>query len=75
MYTTWHVEMMDQEIVLVKQLEELKEQHRQLDHEIRCMEQDATRNELLVARHKKQKLALRDKIIDLENALYPDVPA
>jgi hypothetical protein len=74
MYTAWHVEM-DQEIVLVKQLEDLKEQHRQLDHEIRCMEQDPARNELLVARHKKQKLALRDKIIDLESALYPDVPA
>jgi len=74
MLNTWHVAM-NTEVVLVKQLEELKEQHRQLDHDIRCMEQDPMHNQLMAARLKKQKLALRDQIAKIEVELYPDVPA
>jgi hypothetical protein len=66
---------MNTEVVLLKQLEELKEQHRQLDHEIRCAEQDPLHNQLMAARLKKQKLGLRDQMAALEMALYPDVPA
>lgn len=74
MYAPWQATM-NTEVVLVKQLEDIKEQHRQLDHEIRCMEQDPTHNQLMAARLKKQKLALRDRIAELEAELYPDVPA
>lgn len=74
MYTNWHVAM-NTEVVLHKQLEDLKDQHRTLDHEIRVMEQDPTHNQLMAARMKKQKLALRDKIAEIEVELYPDVPA
>lgn len=74
MYASWHVAM-NTEVVLVKQLEDLKEQHRQLDHDVRCMEQDPSHNQLMAARLKKQKLALRDKIAEIEVELYPDVPA
>ncbi len=74
MYTNWHVSM-NTEVVLVKQLDDLKEQHRNLDRDIRIMEQDATHNQLMAARLKKQKLALRDKIAEIEVELYPDVPA
>ena len=74
MYTSWHVAM-NTEIVLNKQLEDLKEQHRQMDHDIRFMEQDASHNQLMAARLKKQKLALRDQIAKIEVELYPDVPA
>ena len=74
MYAPWQATM-NTEVVLVKQLEDIKEQHRQLDHEIRCMEQDPTHSHLMAARLKKQKLALRDRIAELEAELYPDVPA
>lgn len=74
MYAPWQATM-NTDVILFKQLEDLKEQHRQLDHEIRCMEQDATHNQLMAARLKKQKLALRDQMAALESALYPDVPA
>lgn len=74
MYTPWQATM-NTDVILFKQLEDIKEQHRQLDHEIRCVEQDPSHNQLQVARLKKQKLALRDQICSLEATLYPDVPA
>ncbi len=74
MYAHWQATM-NTEVVLHKQLEDIKEQHRQLDHEIRCLEQDPTHNQLMAARLKKQKLALRDQMAQLESTLYPDVPA
>lgn len=74
MYGSFNVAM-NAEVILVKQMEDMKEQHRQLDHEIRCMEQDPLHNQLMAARLKKQKLALRDQIAAIEMQLYPDVPA
>ena len=74
MYAPWQATM-NTDVVIFKQLEDLKEQHRQLDHEIRCAEQDPSHNQLMAARLKKQKLALRDQMAALEAALYPDVPA
>jgi hypothetical protein len=71
---TWQVSMND-EIVLMKQLEELKEQHRQLDSEIDDINKDGWGDELKIARLKKQKLRLRDEIFALECQLYPDMPA
>lgn len=71
---TWQVSMND-EIVLMKQLEDLKEQHRQLDTEIEDIGKDGWGDELKIARLKKQKLRLRDEIFALECELYPDMPA
>lgn len=73
MYMQWHSAMND-EIVLVKQLDELKDQHRQLDHEIRQLELVGG-DEMSIARKKKQKLRLRDQIMTLEVEIYPDQPA
>jgi hypothetical protein len=68
----WQVTMND-DVVLLKQLDELKEQHRQLDQEINSMMGMA--DELTLARMKKRKLQLRDMIATLEVDLYPDQPA
>ncbi|MES2984896.1 MAG: YdcH family protein [Pseudomonadota bacterium] len=63
---------MNDDIVLFKQLDDLKDQHRQLDEEIRQL---TGQDEMLVARLKKRKLQLRDQIMTLEVEIYPDQPA
>jgi len=74
MYSQWQVAMND-DIVIFKQLDELKEQHRQLDDEIRALQLLANTDEMQVARLKKRKLQLRDQIMTLEVEIYPDQPA
>ncbi len=74
MYMQWQGTMND-EIVLFKQLDELKEQHRQLDLEIREIQMLGAPDEMQIARLKKRKLQLRDQIMTLEVEIYPDQPA
>lgn len=74
MLTTWQVTMND-DIILLKQLEDLQEQHRKLDDEITELSKNAWENEFSMARLKKQKLRLRDQIYQIEIQLYPDMPA
>lgn len=73
MYSQWQTTMND-EIVIIKQLDELKDQHRQLDEEIRQLQLEGS-DEMQVARLKKRKLQLRDQIMTLEVEIYPDQPA
>lgn len=73
MYSQWQVAMND-DIVLIKQLDEYKEQHRKLDEEIGQFDGVAG-SEMQLARLKKRKLQLRDMIATLEAEIYPDVPA
>lgn len=72
MYTQWQVAMND-DVVLLKQLDELKEEHRRLDHEIKASSDDL--DEFTLAYKKKRKLQLRDMIATLEFEIYPDQPA
>ena len=65
---------MNDDIVIIKQLDELKEQHRQLDEEIKALD-GSFQGEMQLARLKKRKLQLRDMIATLEAEIYPDVPA
>ena len=74
MYNQWQVAMND-EIVIFKQLDELKEQHRELDEEIRQIQLLGSPDEMAIARLKKRKLQLRDQIMTLEVEIYPDQPA
>ena len=74
MYSQWQVAMND-DIVVFKQLDDLKEQHRQLDDEIRSLQLLGNTDEMQVARLKKRKLQLRDQIMTLEVEIYPDQPA
>ena len=68
----WQATMND-DIVIFKQIDELREQHRLLDEEIKQV--DAVGSEMQLARLKKRKLQLRDMIATLEAEIYPDVPA
>lgn len=74
MFSQWQVTMND-EIVLFKQLDDLKDQHRLLDEEIHELQLSSVRDELQIARLKKRKLQLRDMIMTLEVEIYPDQPA
>jgi len=74
MFSQWQSPMND-EIVIYKQLDDLKDQHRQLDEEIRQIQLAGAVDEMLVARLKKRKLQLRDQIMTLEVEIYPDQPA
>lgn len=74
MYNQWHATM-NNDIIIFKQLDELKDQHRQLDEEIRQLQLGSSLDEMQLARLKKRKLHLRDQIMTLEVEIYPDQPA
>ena len=57
-----------------KYLEVLRSEHRDLDVAIAAL-QDNTNDQLQVARLKKRKLLLKDKIMAVEDALIPDIIA
>ena len=53
----------------------LRQEHRDLDSAITALTDSQTRDQLLLARLKKKKLALKDQILQLENQLIPDIIA
>jgi len=56
-------------------LHELRVEHRDLDMVIDHLELSPPADELLVRRLKKRKLLLKDRILQLEQMLVPDIPA
>ncbi len=66
---------MDETDALKKKLLELKKEHRRLDGKIARLEDARPFNQLEVQRLKKRKLALKDRIIKIENDLLPDIIA
>lgn len=76
MYVSQWQTTMNDDVVLLKQLDDLKEQHRNLDNEINgLLANGGFQDEMALARLKKRKLQLRDMIATLEIDLYPDMPA
>jgi len=65
--------MSDEE--LRARLEMLKVEHRDLDDAISALLESGSHDQLRAARLKKRKLQLRDRIIQIENALVPDIIA
>lgn len=65
--------MSDEE--LQTRLELLKIEHRDLDEAIAALITAGNPDQLRIARLKKRKLQLRDRIILLENQLIPDIIA
>ena len=57
------------------QLQALQAEHRDLDQVIAHMTVSPPSDELLVRRIKKRKLLLKDRILQLEQMLVPDIPA
>ena len=56
-------------------LARLKQEHRDLDMAIDALESMVAGDQLQVQRLKKRKLALKDRIVQLENILLPDIIA
>ena len=63
------------EEVLQIELEVLKQEHRDLDEAILALEERGIRDQLTIQRLKKKKLALKDKIAEIEDRLTPDIIA
>ena len=57
------------------QLARLRTEHRDLDAEIAEQEASALPDQLHIQRLKKRKLALKDRIIAIEDQLLPDITA
>lgn len=73
MYSQWQVTMND-DVVLFKQIDELKEEKRQLELQLQMLEGPG-QDDMAIARLKKRKLQINDQIMTLEYELYPDEPA
>lgn len=58
-----------------QQLAQLKIEHRDLDDAIRALVAQSRIDQLQVARLKKKKLILKDRIMRLEDQLVPDILA
>lgn len=57
------------------QLHELQVEHRDLDLVITHLMDNPPPEDLLIRRLKKRKLLLKDRILQLEEMLVPDIPA
>jgi hypothetical protein len=60
---------------LQRQLEHLREEHRDLDAAIEALNNAGAADRLQMQRIKKRKLALRDRIMQLEDLSTPDIIA
>ncbi|MBA4306031.1 MAG: DUF465 domain-containing protein [Sphingopyxis sp.] len=58
-----------------QQLEQLKIEHRDLDDAIGALMSQPMVDQLQIARLKKKKLILKDRIMRLEDQLVPDIIA
>jgi hypothetical protein len=56
-------------------LEVLKREHRDLDQAIHALEETGRPDQLTLRRLKKQKLALKDQMVRIEDQLIPDIIA
>lgn len=66
---------MNEKIALIKQLEGLRGQHRELDEVIARLAGETASSPIELQRFKKRKLMLKDQITVLEDELLPDIIA
>lgn len=60
---------------IARRIEQLRQEHRDLDMAIEAMGVKPSSDQLVLARIKKRKLRLRDEIAQLEDQLIPDIIA
>ena len=60
---------------LLAKLAELRQQHHDLDASVNALAHMPIPDQLLIARLKRRKLALRDQISQIEDQLTPDILA
>lgn len=66
---------MDEELQLIKKLEALTIQHKELDQMIDALGAEKFRNDFQLHRLKRERLQIRDEISKLQDAIYPDIIA
>jgi len=64
-----------QEVALRSKLQNLLQQHRDLDTAISSLGETGTGDQLQLRRLKKMKLDLKDQILKIENMLIPNIIA
>jgi hypothetical protein len=65
----------DSDQALKVQIQQLRQDHQDLDVSIQALESATLPDMLMIARLKRKKLALRDQITLLEDQLTPDIIA
>lgn len=65
----------ESDVAIERRLAALREEHQDLDAAVRALEDRPQPDMLQIARLKKKKLALKDKIGRLEDLLMPDIIA
>lgn len=65
----------DESKALREELERLRQEHRDLDEATTAMAASALADPIRLQRLKKRKLALKDRIAELEDLLLPDIIA
>ena len=66
---------MDEEEELRQTLKALQDEHRALDESVQLLQASANAELMDIARMKKRKLALKDKVAFIEDLLHPDIIA
>jgi hypothetical protein len=66
---------MDFDEMLSVKLQVLRREHRDLDEAVHALELSGRPDVLTLRRLKKQKLAMKDQITQIENKLIPDIIA
>ena len=61
--------------ILIDQLKNIEEEHRDLDQILVQLQEKQTVDFLQIQRLKKRKLILKDRIIHLKNKIEPDIIA
>lgn len=67
--------LLDDTAELESELARLKQEHRDLDMAIEALESMVAGDQLQIQRLKKRKLSLKDRIIQIEDQLTPDIIA
>lgn len=65
----------EQEVALGLELAGKRQEHADLDAAIHTLTSSGFADQMLIQRLKKRKLALKDRIVQLENLLIPDIIA
>ena len=65
----------DEDKLLRAELKSLQQEHADLDASIEALGQAAIPDQLMIARLKRKKLALKDEIVKLEDRILPDIIA
>lgn len=66
---------MNDEIILEKELDHLKDKHSHIDQTIRSLTESPFVDQLKLMRLKREKLQLKDAIFRIEEMIYPDITA